>query len=117
MAKQQPLTKEEATIRARQLSYRALITRKSLNVRGEPVLEIEQGTLLAEEIDWGKTFFSAEVTENDLSPSSREAYLLVEQHSLIAYAAAGDSLMKRAGDLSAQVKRGDKAREFYFHNL
>ena len=116
MSTQKDPTKVEDTRWARQLHIRAIVRQKRLNVRGQPVLDIEQGTLPAEEIDWGRDFFSSAVTNDSFPPTSREAYLLVARHSLTAYAAVGDSLVKQAGDSSALVKRGKQVRIFYFRS-
>jgi hypothetical protein len=110
-------TPQEDARRARQLHSRAVVRRKYLNSRQQPVLVIEQGTLLAEETDWGNSFFSPELTNDSFPPPSREAYLRVERYSLVAYAAAGDSLIKLPGALSATLKRGQTTHIFYFHSL
>ena len=112
-----PPTPEEDAINARQYYSKAVVRQKYLNVRGEPVLSIAQGTLLAEEIDWGRSFFSSDLTNDSFPAHSREAYLQIERHSLTTYALPGDSLLKKRGDLIAVVKRGRQTKVFYFHSL
>ena len=110
-------TPEEDATNARQYYSKAVVRQKYLNVRGEPVLSIAQGTLLAEEIGWGKSFFSAESINTRFSTHSRGGYLQTQHYSLVTYAQAGDSLLKKRGNLSAVVKRGHQTSVFYFHSL
>ena len=110
-------TPEEDAINARQYYSKAVVRQKYLNVRGEPVLSIAQGTLLAEEIAWGRSFFSSESINTRFSIHSCGEYLQTQHYSLVTYAQAGDSLLKKRGNLSAIVKRGHQTRVFYFHSL
>ncbi|MGI4834418.1 MAG: hypothetical protein ACRYFK_13260 [Janthinobacterium lividum] len=102
---------------AHKLNARELKTDKYLNIRHEPVLVIRQGTLLAQAIDWGNTFFSDSALKLGSSLSSRQDYVALEQHSLVAYAQVGNSLIKHSGDSTALLKRARQVRVFYFHSL
>jgi hypothetical protein len=117
MASDKRPTPEEDAADARHYYSKAVVRRKYLNARGAPVLSISQGTLLAEEIDWGKSFFSLESANDGFPINSRKAYLRTQRYSLVTYAVAGDSLLKKSGGLSAIVKRGQQTRVFYFHSL
>ncbi len=106
-------TKAEGFAQARQAAGCGVVVRTAQSPRGSFGLDVMgNNNRLIQEAFWDSYYPLAVATDTANRLSTKDWHGL----SLAAYAQVGDSLRKKPGTLSVQVKRGATSRTFYYRN-
>jgi hypothetical protein len=106
-------TKAEGFAKARQAAGYGVVVRTEQSPRGSFGLDVMgSDNRLIQEAFWDSYYPLAVAADT----ANRLSYEDWHRLSLAAYAQVGDSLLKKPGSLSVQVKRGATSRTFYYRN-